>query len=122
MNGLIGFVRPMSTRNFGLNSKTQTVANPIKQFSTAYAVPREAWGSARLDTIQDFLCELGMKPHIYQVKIMIFHNIFVIVRPTKIMQKAIMDKIGHIFKSQSFVNKSWSPRPIFIKEKYSADF
>ena len=54
MNGLIGFVRPMSTRNFGLNSKTQTVANPIKQFSTAYAVPREAWGSARLDTIQDF--------------------------------------------------------------------
>ena len=28
-----------------------------------------------------------------------------------------MLKIGHIFKNQSFVNKSWSPRPIFIKAK-----
>ena len=67
MNGIIGFVRPMSTRNFGLNSKTQTVANPIKQFSTAYAVPREAWGSARLHTVQDVLCELGMKPQMHLV-------------------------------------------------------
>ena len=39
-----------------------------------------------LDTIQDFLCKLGMKPHMYLVEISIFSLNHVIVRPTKIIK------------------------------------
>ena len=38
-----------------------------------------------LDTIQDFLCKLGMKPHMQIVKISIFSLNNVIIRPTKII-------------------------------------
>ena len=41
-----------------------------------------------LDTIQDFLCELSMKPHMHLVKISIFSLNLVIVRLTKIMNRA----------------------------------
>ena len=41
---------------------------------------------AGLDTIQDFLCNLGMKPHMYLVEISIFSLNHVIVRPTKIIK------------------------------------
>ena len=39
-----------------------------------------------IDTIQDFLCKLGMKPHIHLVEIRIFSLNRVIVRPTKIIK------------------------------------
>ena len=39
-----------------------------------------------LDTIQDFLCNLGMKPHMHLVEISIFSLNHVIVRPTKIIK------------------------------------
>ena len=39
-----------------------------------------------LDTIQDFLCKLGMKPHMHLVEISIFSLNHVIVRPTKIIK------------------------------------
>ena len=39
-----------------------------------------------LDNIQDFLCKLGMKPHMHLVKISIFSLNRVIVRPTKIIK------------------------------------
>ena len=40
----------------------------------------------RIDTIQDFLCNLGMKPHMHLVEIGIFSLNHVIVRPTKIIK------------------------------------
>ena len=43
-------------------------------------------GTCRLDTIQDFLCKLGMKPHVHLVKISIFPLSHVIDRPTKIIK------------------------------------
>ena len=39
-----------------------------------------------LDTIQDFLYNLGMKPHMHLVEIGIFSLNHVIVRPTKIIK------------------------------------
>ena len=47
------------------------------------------WGRAptcTLDAIQDFLCKLGMKPHVHLVEISIFSLNHVIVRPTKIIK------------------------------------
>ena len=43
-------------------------------------------GTYLLDTIQDFLCKLGMKPHMHVVEISIFSLNHVIVRPTKIIK------------------------------------
>ena len=39
-----------------------------------------------VDTIQDFLCKLGMKPHMHLVDISIFSLNHVITRPTKIIK------------------------------------
>ena len=40
----------------------------------------------RVATIQDFVCKLGMKPHMNLVEISIFSLCHVIVRPTKIIK------------------------------------
>ena len=42
-----------------------------------------------VDTIQDFLCKLGMKPHMHLVEISIFSLNHVIVRPTEIIKDLI---------------------------------
>ena len=39
-----------------------------------------------IDTIQDFLCKLGMKPHMHLVEISIFSLNHVITRPAKIIK------------------------------------
>ena len=39
-----------------------------------------------LDTIQDFLCKLGMKPHMHLMEISISSLNHVITRPTKIIK------------------------------------
>ena len=39
-----------------------------------------------LDTIEDFLCKLGMKPHMHLLEISIFSLNHVIVRPTEIIK------------------------------------
>ena len=39
-----------------------------------------------VDTIQDFLRKLGMKPHVHLVEISIFSLNNVIIRPTKIIK------------------------------------
>ena len=39
-----------------------------------------------VDTIQDFLCKLGMKPNLHLVEISIFSLHHIIVRPTKIIK------------------------------------
>ena len=39
-----------------------------------------------VDTIQDFLCKLGMKPHLHLLEISIFSLNHVIVRPTEIIK------------------------------------
>ena len=44
--------------------------------------------SALLDTIQDFLNELGIEPQIHLAEIIIFSVYHVIIRPTKSMQRA----------------------------------
>ena len=43
----------------------------------------ERYHSYTLDTIQDFLCKLGVKPHVHLLEISIFSLNHVIVRPTK---------------------------------------
>ena len=45
-----------------------------------------------VDTIQDFVCELGMKPHAHLAKIKKDH----------IMSSSETEKIGHIFCRKSF--------------------
>ena len=45
-----------------------------------------SYGTYILDTIQDFLCKLGMKPHMHLAEISIFPLNHVIVRPTKIIK------------------------------------
>ena len=71
-----------------------------------------------VDTIQDFVCELGMKPHAHLVKIKKKSYYYVIVRPTKIMQRR--KKLGTFFAEKGFKNlrfqtkfmiKCWSPSP-----------
>ena len=42
----------------------------------------------RVNTVQDFLIKLGIKPHMHQWEISIFPLNNVIVRPTKIMNRA----------------------------------
>ena len=42
----------------------------------------------QIDTVQDFLFELGMKPHIDLVEIKKISLINVTIRPTKIMNRA----------------------------------
>ena len=44
--------------------------------------------SRHLDTVQDFLIKLGIKPHMHLWEISIFSLNNVIVRPTKIMNRA----------------------------------
>ena len=53
----------------------------------------------RVDTIQDFLIKLGIKPgmHLWEISILSLNNVF--IRCTKIMKRA--HKIGHIFRKQS---------------------
>ena len=51
------------------------------------------WGNflselASLDTVTDFLIELGMKSHMHLVEVSIFSLNNVIIRPTKIMNRA----------------------------------
>ena len=56
---------------------------------------------ASLDTVTDFLIELGMKPHMHLVEISIFSLNNVTVRPTKIMNRA--DKNwAHFFENKVF--------------------
>ena len=60
---------------------------------------RTKWRNCRLasyyviDTIQDFLCKLGMKPRMQLYKIIIFSLKHVIVRPTKIIKDFCKDSI-----------------------------
>ena len=54
--------------------------NLISRFSL------KEWKMFRIDTIQDFLCKLGMKPHMHLVEISIFSLNHVITRPIKIIK------------------------------------
>ena len=81
--------------------------------------------SCQLESVQDFMCELGMKPCTHLVKISIFSLNHVIVRPTKIKNRAnknwehfLKNKVfSKLNFSKTFFNKSWSPSPIFLKGK-----
>ena len=50
-----------------------------------------ATGGYRLDTVQDFMIELGIKPFVHILEISIFSRNHVIVRPTKIMNNLLKD-------------------------------
>ena len=66
-----------------------------------------------LHTIQDFLIKLGIKPHMHLWEISIFSLNNVIVRPTKIMNRA--DKNwAHFEKTKYFKNQSFQ-KISFIK-------
>ena len=59
-----------------------------------------------LDTVQDFLIKLGIKPRMHLLEIGIFSLYHVIVRPTKIMNRA--DKNwAHFQKTKYFKNQSF---------------
>ena len=49
-----------------------------------------------LETVQDFLIKLGIKPLMHLLEINIFSLNYVIVRLTKIMNRTEPTKIGHI--------------------------
>ena len=81
-----------------------------------------------LDTIQDFLRKLGMKPHVHLVEISIFSLNNVIVRLTKIMNNLLEHLKIRTFKV-IFCVKNWpnlsekknyekysTRRPTFIKK------
>ena len=51
-----------------------------------------------LETVQDFLCKLGMKPQMHLVKTIIFSLYHVIVGPTKIIKNPLKDHRILIFK------------------------
>ena len=55
-----------------------------------------------LDTDQDFMIKLGIKPcmHLWEISILSLN--IVIIRPTKIMNRAT--KVRHIFRKQSTLN------------------
>ena len=53
------------------------------------------WNYFILDTIQYFLCELGMKPQIHLLEIATFSLYHIIVRPTKII-KVANENLAHL--------------------------
>ena len=55
------------------------------------------WGQW-VETVQDFLIKLGIKPRLHILKIGIFSLNYVIVRPTKIMNNLL--KVCKIFRHQ----------------------
>ena len=71
-----------------------------------------AW-TTRLDTIQDFLCKLDMKPNMHLLEISTFSLYHVIVRPTKI--SAEVKKIVHIFRKESIIKNQKFQKKIINK-------
>ena len=71
-----------------------------------------------LDTIQDFLIKLGIKPHLHILKIIIFSLNHVIVRPTKIMNNPLkvfkICTFKVIFQHQKSTESFW----FFFCEEY----
>ena len=71
------------------------------------------------------MCDLGIKPLMHLLEISIFSLNIVIVRLTKIMNRA--DKnLAHIYKTKylknqyfqkNVINESWTPNQIFFTEK-----
>ena len=53
-----------------------------------------------VDTIQDFVCELGMKPHAHLAKII--KKIILLYHGQTYQNYAETEKIGHIFCRKSF--------------------
>ena len=51
-----------------------------------------------VDTIQDFLCKLGIKPHLHLVDTIVSSLHHVIVRATKIIKDLLKDRKIWIFK------------------------
>ena len=78
------------------------------------------------DTIREFLCELGMKPNIHLLEIIIFTLYHVIVRHTKTSSKiATSDFHNHfsVLKINGnfwifFYEKYWTMRQTFINEMF----
>ena len=65
------------------NATTTPLANLLCSLRHIVCTPR---ASPPLETVQDFLYELCMKPHVHLVEISIFSLNHVIVRPTKIIK------------------------------------
>ena len=57
--------------------------------------------NSKVETVQDFLCQLGIKPHMNIVEIVIFSLYHVIIRPTKIINNLLKDRKILIF---NFIN------------------
>ena len=51
-----------------------------------------------VDTVQDFLIKLGIKPHMHLLELSIFSLNHVILRPTKIMHNLLKDDKIRTFK------------------------
>ena len=72
-------------KNIFFNATTTPLANLLCSLRHIVCTPR---ASPPLETVQDFLCKLCMKPHVHLVEISIFSLNDVIVRPTKIIKQA----------------------------------
>ena len=74
----------------GRKTDENAICNPDKYHKT---LPTSAL--VAIDTIQDLLCELGMKPHMHLMETIIFSLYHAIARPAKIIKGA--DKNGAHF-------------------------
>ena len=82
---------------------------------------RNSVGPIPLDTVQNFLIKLGIKPRLYILKISIFSLKHVIVRPTKIMNNLLkVYKICTYVLSKSFFSIKNQPNlsEFFFCEDY----
>ena len=80
-----------------------------------------------LDTVQDFLIKLGIKPHLHKLKISIFSLNHVIVRPTKIMNNLLkvckICTFKVIFRYQKSTKSFWiffSVKSIWLGDQLSS--
>ena len=82
-------------KNLGNSHHTSVVGGQVEErnkwrFTIFIQNLQTKWdiGTLELDTVQDFLMKLGIKPCMHLLEIGIFSLYYVIIRPTKIMNRA----------------------------------
>ena len=88
------------------NLLTQTLISNLKTPKTKSHKITKAFG---VDTVQDLLIKLGIKPHLHILKISIFSLNHLIVRPTKVMNNLL--KVCKICTSKGIFRHQKSTKP-----------
>ena len=120
----------VSTSKVSYTKKRETDGGPFLEarYSGA-ALDHLSRVASRVDTVQDFLINLGIKPHLHLLEIGIFSLYHVIIRPTKIMNgadknwahfqkvKYILMYFENIFFSKHLINKTWFSSLVFYLQR-----